>query len=132
MNLSSNPVQNAHDHAMITRWAQAVGVAPGRVFVARAESILHYSDDNQVRFVCEYSPMGHLLHTERLEHLRQALIHECLSNLLDVAIFIDDDAEESLALYRRLISGSTIDNVPVWLAVPTDSITLRTIDLGGK
>lgn len=130
MEMSHNPVQLMHDHAMITHWAKAMDLDPSHIFaVPGTINLFWYAKNHNLKFQPEWSPMGRLLHTGRLEHLRKALIHECTSNLLDIGINVDDDPTDSLGLYMRLTAVTDLDerNRPRWLTVPTDSLILRTV-----
>lgn len=129
MEMSLDPVDNAHTYAMVTHWAKAMGIEPSHVFADDSPSLLLFANNHSLRFMPEFSPAGHLLHTRELEHLREALLHECLTNLLDIGLNLDDDAEDSLSFYRRLTDVRNVDLLdrPMWLIHPTDSIILRTV-----
>lgn len=129
MEMSHNPVQLMHDHEMITHWAKAMDLDPGHVFASSDRSLLWYAKNNNLKFQPEWSPVGQLLHTRALEHLRKALVHECVSNLLDIGLNLDDDMSDSLDFLKRLNAVTALDDRhrPTWLTVPTDSLILRTV-----
>jgi len=137
MHMSFDPVQNAHDHAMVVHWAQAVGVDPSKLFLELSypdnnDNVLRWGNANNVWFTPDYEADGvTIIDNERLEHFRLAFMHDCLSNLMDVAINLDDDPTPDLrALFRLTHNDPDYEGNQSWITRGNpDSLVYRTLRL---
>jgi len=137
MHMQFDPVQNAHDHAMVVHWAQSVGVDPNRLFLEMSyptgnDNVLRWGIANNVWFTPDYEGDGvTIIHNERLEHFRLAYMHDSLSNLMDVAVNLDDSATNDLrALFQLTHNDPDYDGNQAWITWGNnDSLVYRTLRL---
>lgn len=141
MHQQFDPVMNAHDHAMTTHWAHAVGVDPNHLFVEMShtsmdgkfqDNILRWGNVHDVWFTPDYDEDGiTVIENERLEHFRLAYMHDCLSNLQDVAMNLDDDPDDDLrALFQLTHNDPDNDGNQSWLTHGNPhSLVYRTLRL---
>ena len=137
MHQQFDPVQNAHDHAMVVHWAQAVGYDPSKLFGEMSlpdgnDNILRWGIANDVGFTPDYEDDGvTVIENERLEHFRLAYMHDCLSNLMDVTVNLDDDPDNDLRALRQLSHNDPDnDGNQSWLTHGNpDSLVYRTLRL---
>lgn len=129
MQMNLDPIENAHDRAGIELWAKAMGLVPSHVFnYPSVDNVFQFCIATDTWFVPDYDG-DTVIDNERLENFRKAAVHFALSNLHDVAMFLDDDPEPTMAHMMQLMSNDPdTQGNPRWLIDPADlnNIVVRT------
>lgn len=130
MMMSHDPVDNALDHACTRNWALAMGLEPSAVFnYPGVDNVLQYSIASDNWFAPDLDDDGRVIDNQRLEWFRKAAVYANMSNLTDLAIYLDDDYEATVAHSIQLMSPDKDANGnPLWLVDPADvtNVVIRT------
>jgi len=114
------------DFKTTQHWARAMNV-PASVIMEHT-NVLQFAVSHDTWFMPDMDEEGCVIDNDRLEQFRLACLYDCLSNMLDIGINLDDDATGSVAFYNRLTANDHDDrNAPSWLTHPEPyHITWRT------
>lgn len=130
MIMSHEPVDNALNFASIHHWALAMGLEPSAVFnYPNVDNVYQYCLATNTWFRPDLDDDGRVIDNQRLEWFRRAAVYANMSNLTDLAIYLDDDYEATVAQSIQLLSPDRDSNGnPVWLVNPADetNIVIRT------
>jgi hypothetical protein len=119
------------DYKTTEHWCNAVSPSVPSAFpsaVIAHHNVLQFAQAQDIWFTPDYDEEGVVISNDRLEQFRLACLYDCLSNMLDIGVNLDDDDRPSSAWYTRLVTNDHDGfNRPSWLTEgdPT-SIVLRT------
>lgn len=126
MIMSHDPVDNALDFASIHNWALAMGLTPSAVFnYPNVDNVYQYCLATDNWFKPDLDDDGRVIDNQRLEWFRKAVVYANMSNLADLAIYLDDDYEATVSHSIQLMLNDPDHNGnPSWLVDPADTVNI--------
>lgn len=134
MQMNANPILNMHEHAMNTHWMNAIGDDAKMLFTfPQHDNLLQFAIDEDVWFTPDYDG-DTIIQNERYENFRLAYMHDLMSNLIDIAIHLDDDPNDSMQALERLYANNPDENGnQSWIMTEHPySIVMRTLRWPGE
>lgn len=127
----TNIITHTMDYQMTEHWCNAVSPSEPSAFpsvVFAHGNILQFAQAQDIWFTPDYDEDGLVIDNDRLEQFRLACLYDCLSNMMDIGINLDDDDRPSSEFYTRLVTNDHDDmNRPSWLTHPDPySLPIRT------
>jgi hypothetical protein len=136
----SNMITHMMDYQTTEHWCNAVRVDDDEVtpypsIVLAHGNILQYAQKQDTWFTPDYDSDGVIIQNDRLEQFRLACVYDAMANMMDIAVNLDDDPNDSNVFYALLTAhaGTGHESDLLWLTTPRPySLTMRTLRLKGK
>lgn len=132
--MTAQMITHMMDYKTTEHWCNAVSPSTPTAFpsaVYAHHNILQFAQAQDIWFTPDYDKDGVMIDNDRLEQFRLACLYDCLSNMLDIGVNLDDDDRPSSEWYTRLVTNDhDAFNRPSWITEgDPSSIAMRTLRL---